>query len=92
MSTTTTEEAPPVVERAPLSPQALALHEHLLSIARGEAARRSVGYAILHEDTVGGVDNVIAEVEELRLHGVDIHVSAGERDRVIVLPDVRLTA
>lgn len=73
-----------------LSPNADALFSALHAESQEQARRRNVGYAILHESRVGGVEAVAPAVEEIRAAGHKISVSAGERDRVIQLDDVRV--
>lgn len=62
----------------------------LQETARGQAAHRGAGYAIVHEDMVGGLANVEQAIADAQDAGADILVSAGERDRFIQLRDVRV--
>lgn len=76
----------------PLSTNAQNLQNALMNEAQSAATRQNVGYAVLHEDRVGGLAEVQAEIDELNAAGVKVLVSAGERDRYIQLDGVRVAA
>jgi hypothetical protein len=68
------------------------LQTALLGEAESNMRTRSVGFATLAVDRLGGIDAIQPAIDELRAAGIKVDVSAGAQDRFVHLPDIRLTA
>lgn len=72
-----------------LSMEAQALQDVLDNAAKQSASIRGFGHGFVHEDMVGGADEVRHVVAELVEAGVDVTISGGAQDRFIHQEGVR---